>query len=282
VTQVGRKDPLAPRLFGFATLFRAHVGSKGVEPIDSDASVEADALAKAIADHVGVPFDSRLQAESLDDESPDDGEEWGVSVPFGRCGVHGRPHEHIRIYGAEQAWCDRLAEDGTQTTVSVEEGEDVTFLPGHVQRIRARPREKGRVLVAFQTEDRTPLAGHAGAWLGDEAESVPDNPSQRVLLTHRAFNKLAASDPSQIQQQVTAFMQKMHDQLVEDESIEAEHAAAKAAGSYLAGADDALFERQRDLINPTVLAQIAAMDTGRFRFPGMFGAVAPLFYLVSN
>ncbi|MBT4612863.1 MAG: hypothetical protein HOM68_08155 [Gemmatimonadetes bacterium] len=281
MTQAGQKDPLVPRLFGFATLFRAQVGPTGIQPVDSDAAVEADALARAIADHVGVSFDASVQAESVGAEPLEGGLEWGVSVPFGRCGVHGRPHEHVRIYGADQAWCDRIAADGSQTTVSVEEGEDLTFLPGHVQRIRALPREKGRVLVAFQTEDRTPLAGHAVAWMGDEAESVPDDPAQRVLLTHRAFNKLAASEPAQIQQQVTAFMRQMSD-LVQNESIEAEHRTAKAAGSYQAGADDALFERQRCLVNSSVLAQIAARDAARFRYPGMFGAVAPMYDLVAD
>ena len=52
---------------------------------------------------------------------------------------------------------------------------------------------------------------------------------------------------------------------------------AEAAGSYAAGPDPVLFDRQDELVTPSLLDAIAGAQEGRFRFPGMFGAVAPLF-----
>ena len=41
-----------------------------------------------------------------------------------------------------------------------------------------------------------------------------------------------------------------------------------------------LFERQRALLDAAALERIKAQDEAVFRFPGMFGAVAPLFNLI--
>ena len=40
------------------------------------------------------------------------------------------------------------------------------------------------------------------------------------------------------------------------------------------------FDRQRALLDSTALERIKARDKAVFRFPGMFGAVAPLFNLI--
>ena len=154
----------------------------------------------------------------------------------------------------------------------------MTFRPGSVQRLRARPVAGGRVLVAFQTEDRTPLLGHAAAWAG--AESVPDDAEGRVLLTHRAFGELEQSGEAQIRERLTAFMAQMGQRLAGDARVREAHEQAEKAGSYAAGGADELFRRQQALVSPQILTRIAAGEDGRFRFPGMFGAVAPLFDLV--
>ncbi len=269
----GPTDPLTPRLFGFATLFRARISASGIEPVVSAASVEARALARAIAGHVGLEWPSPLGYEPA-------GDEWGVSVPFGRCGLNDRPHEHIRLYGAKEAWCDRLSVDGSYTSVPIEEGQDVTFVPGDLQRLRTRSLPGGRVLVAFQTEDRTPLAGNAGAWMGDTDRAVSDDPAERVYQTHQAFDALQGAGSQAIASQISNFLQQMSDRLARDPSVAQEHANAASSGSYEAGSSDTLFDRQKALVTSEVLDGISTMKPERFRFPGMFGAVAPLFDLL--
>ncbi|MBT6146082.1 MAG: hypothetical protein HOH74_11665, partial [Gemmatimonadetes bacterium] len=219
--QVPVQEPLAPRLFGYATLFRAHQDATGVSPIHAEAPEEALALAGALARHLGleIPFSEKgAEVSATLSESG----EWGVSVPFGRCGIDGRPEEHVRIFGASEAWCDRLGMDGSASSVQVEEGQTLTFLPGSVQRLRARPRNGGRVLVAFQTEDRTPLLGHAAAWAG-EGVAVPEEAGERVLLTHRAFDELAQAGGAAIRERLGAFMTAMENRLSDDAQVAEAH-----------------------------------------------------------
>ena len=165
-------NPLRPRLFGYATLFRARLESDRFEPVAVEAEDEARGLAHGLAEYVGLTADTP-PASAIDPQ------EWGVSVPFGRCGLDDRPHEHVRVLGTDEAWCDRLDLDGAITTTPISEGECATFRPGFVQRIRARPKQGRRVLVAFQTEDHTPLSGHAAAWAAPGAE-VPDEAGERA------------------------------------------------------------------------------------------------------
>jgi len=267
-------NPLRPRLFGYATLFRARLESDRFEPVAVEAEDEARGLAHGLAEYVGLTADTP-PASAIDPQ------EWGVSVPFGRCGLDDRPHEHVRVLGTDEAWCDRLDLDGAITTTPISEGECVTFRPGFVQRIRARPKQGRRVLVAFQTEDQTPLSGHAAAWAAPGAE-VPDEAGERVRQTHSAFDDVVAAGQEQIRVQVAQFMEAMQRRLDQTEGLAGLQQEARRAGSYDAGPDDDLFDAQRDLVTLGVLAGIGTMRQGRFRFPGMFGAVAPLFDLVAN
>ena len=88
---------LRTRLFGYAVLFRAREVAGGFEPVDVTAADEAKALARELELHVGEP---------VGPNGP--GGEMGISVPFGRCGIDGRPLEHVRVLHAEQAWVDTL------------------------------------------------------------------------------------------------------------------------------------------------------------------------------
>ena len=56
--------------------------------------------------------------------------------------------------------------------------------------------------------------------------------------------------------------------------------AARDSGSYAAGSSADLFEAARAMLTPEVLERIRTADPAVFRFPGMFGAVAPLFPLL--
>ena len=139
---------LRTRLFGYAVLFRAREVLDGAfEPVSVTAADEAQALARELELHVGQSTGTE-EAEIS---------EIGISCPFGRCGIDGRPLEHVRILHAEQAWVDTLTPDGLQTR-AVAEGETILVEPGAFVRFRGRPRPGGRVLVAFQTEDRSPLS----------------------------------------------------------------------------------------------------------------------------
>ena len=52
---------------------------------------------------------------------------------------------------------------------------------------------------------------------------------------------------------------------------------ARREGSYAVAEEQALFDRQRTLLDEAVLDRIRNQDEAVFRFPGMFGGVAPLF-----
>ena len=56
--------------------------------------------------------------------------------------------------------------------------------------------------------------------------------------------------------------------------------SARTVGSYAAPDEALFFDRQRVLLSETTTARVARADDEVFRFPGMFGAVAPLFNLI--
>ena len=120
-------------------------------------------------------------------EGATDGD-WVYSLPFGRCGVQGRPREHIVAHFCAEAYLDVLSMDGVETQ-PLAAGEIADIEPGTVVRFRARPLEHCCVFVAFQTEDRTPLLGHAAPFTLDG--EVPDDWRERLgesatlLLTRR-------------------------------------------------------------------------------------------------
>ena len=72
----------------------------------------------------------------------------------------------------------------------------------------------------------------------------------------------------------------MAEGLADNPAIAAIQADARAAGSYEVVEERGLFERQRALLDAAALERIKAQDEAVFRFPGMFGAVAPLFNLI--
>ena len=77
---------LRTRLFGYAVLFRAREVPGGFEPVDVTAADEAKALARELELHVGGPVGPNGHRGEV-----------GISVPFGRCGIDGRPLEHVRV-----------------------------------------------------------------------------------------------------------------------------------------------------------------------------------------
>ena len=73
----------------------------------------------------------------------------------------------------------------------------------------------------------------------------------------------------------------MAEKLAGDPEIAAAQEQARREGSYAVAEEQALFERQRVLLDEAVLDRIREQDEAVFRFPGMFGGVAPLFNLVN-
>ena len=56
--------------------------------------------------------------------------------------------------------------------------------------------------------------------------------------------------------------------------------SARSAGSYDVKDQDVCFVRQKNFLTDEVINRISRGDENLFRFPGMFGAVAPLFSLL--
>ena len=79
--------------------------------------------------------------------------------------------------------------DGVKTQ-PLAAGEIADIEPGTIVRFRARALEDCCVLVAFQTEDRTPLLGHAAPFTLDG--EVPDDWRERLVKCHAAFDAAAA------------------------------------------------------------------------------------------
>ncbi|MFH1567909.1 MAG: hypothetical protein ABIL09_07895 [Gemmatimonadota bacterium] len=267
----GAADPLAPRLFGYGLLYRVALRGDALVPAPAAAASEATALAAALS----ALASGGLAAADASGSGPGS---WCASVPFGRCGIDGRPREHVRLWGASEAYHEILGPAGYESR-PVEPGQTVTFLPGLLHRLRARGIGDGRVLVAFQTEDRTPLSGHAAPVnRGDQA--APTTHPERLLGAWAAFEALralAGPDPGAYQRELARFFGRMANALSANPEMARIQAAAAAAGAYDAPDQDLLFRRQSALLIPEVLERVAAADPELFRFPGMFGAVAPLF-----
>ena len=77
-----------------------------------------------------------------------------------------------------------------------------------------------------------------------------------------------------------SFFDAMTARMVDVAEIAPLRESARTVGSYSASDESLFFERQRALLSETTVARIARGDEGVFRFPGMFGGVAPLFSLV--
>ncbi|MXY81242.1 MAG: hypothetical protein F4Y91_04030 [Gemmatimonadetes bacterium] len=259
-------DPLRARLFGYGVPYRVAVDEAGaVAPRTTDAAGEAERLWHALRQLSGY----------YEDETDGD---WVYSLPFGRCGIQGRPREYIAAHFFDEAYLDVLSMDGAKTQPLVI-GEIVSIEPGSVVRFRARPMQDIRVLVTFQTEDRTPLLGHAAPFTLDG--EVPDDWRERLVKCHAAFDTAAAqaSDGGH-RPLLERFLGTMAEKLAGDPEIAAAQEQARREGSYVSTNHHALFGHQRTLLNEAVLDRIRDQDEAVFRFPGMFGAVAPLFSLI--
>ena len=170
-------DPLRARLFGYGVPYRVELDAAGaVAPRTTDAAGEAERLCRALR---------QLRGEG---EGATEGD-WVYSLPFGRCGIQGRPREHLIAHFCVEAYIDVLSMDGVKTQ-PLAAGEIADIEPGSVVRFRARPLENYCVLVAFQTEDRTPLLGHAAPFTLDG--EVPDDWRERLVKCHAAFDAAAA------------------------------------------------------------------------------------------
>ena len=259
-------DPLRARLFGYGVPYRVEVGETGaVAPRPTDAAGEAERLCRALR---------QLRGEGHDVTDGD----WVYSLPFGRCGIQGRPREHIVAHFCAEAHIDVLSMDGVKTQ-PLAAGEIADIEPGGVVRFRARPLGNHCVLVAFQTEDRTPLLGHAAPFTLDG--EVPDDWRERLVKCHAAFDAAAArASDGEHRPLLERFLGTMAEKLAGDPEIAAAQEQARREGSYAVTDEQALFDRQRALLDEAVLDRIRDQDEAVFRFPGMFGGVAPLFNLV--
>lgn len=264
-------DPLEVRLFGYGTPYRVGLDEGGtIEPKDTDADLEAESLYRSIRLLKG------LVGSANSDEAAG---EWAYSMPFGRCGVEGLPREHLVVHFCAEAHLDVLSEEGF-TTLKLDEGEIAHIEPRTVVRLRALPRQYHRVLVAFQTEDRTPLRGNAAPFTLDGV--VPDDWHERLITCHAAFDE-AADQAKQGWHRpwLERFFGEMAEQLAGDPEIAAIQQEAREQGSYDVVEEQVFFLRQRELVDDAALDRIKARDEAVFRFPGMFGGVAPLFNLIN-
>ena len=165
-------------------------------------------------------------------------------MPFGRCGLNGLPREHIQVFAAREAWLDLLTREGPQV-VAVKPGQPVAIEPQSVVRLRARPQPGGRVLVAFQTQDRTPLMGNAAPFTLDG--EIPERWDERLRKGHDAFTEVAglwAGDRPAYEAALERFFGSMAEKLEGDAAVAAVCEVARGAGSYDAADEGAFFDCQ--------------------------------------
>jgi hypothetical protein len=254
-------DPLRARLFGYGVPYRVRFTQSGeVVPLETGPAQEAAALADELEALQGFPHRSARQNEEG---------EWVISMPFGRCGVNGLPREYLTVYHLREGFLDVLDAEG-YTERAIVEGETLTIVPGMVIRVRARPRAGHRVLVGFQTEDRTPLLGNAAPF---------------TLKAHAAFVKmkqLASDDSTRYQTLLQGFFATMAEALAGNEEIPRIQQAARREGAYDVDDERDLSIRQQALLSPEVVERIRHQDEELFRFPGMFGGITTLFRIIAQ
>lgn len=265
-------DPLKARLFGYGVPYRARLAGEGLLlPLETSPEREAADLAGELAALAGQP--GPVQAEPG---------AWATCVPFGRCGVEDLPLEHLKVFNAEEVWLEVLAVEGT-CEQAVREGELLRISPRSVVRLRARPRPSRRVLVAFQTQDRTPLLGNAAPFTLDG--QVPDEYAARLQKAQGAFvfaRRLAGTDPEAYRQLLDAFFARMAQKVEADPQVRQTQAQARQEGAYATDGEEALFARQQALLTPEVIDRIRSQDPDLFRFPGMFGGITTLFRIYKS
>ncbi len=259
---------LKTRLFGYGTPYRVQIGADGgLVPVDTTPEEEAEALATLLS----------ALGHDLPEVPVVDTDPWAYSMPFGRCGIEGLPREHIQVHFSREAYLDVLDEEGV-TTHALSNGQIAAIEPGSIVRLRARALCAGRVLVAFQTQDHTPLHGNAGPFIYDVA--VPEDWQERLVACHAAFERAAAMEAAGRREVLSSFFAAMASGLVGGAEIGSLRSAAESAGSYAAPDEAPFFARQQTLLDEHTVGRIRQADAGVFRFPGMFGGVAPLFSLI--
>jgi hypothetical protein len=265
-------DPLKARLFGYGVPYRASLGPDGrLLPLETSPEQEAVDLAGELAALIGQPAGAPV--------SPG---EWATGVPFGRCGVEGLPLEHLKVFNAMEGWLEVLALDGVRE-IPVQEGALLRVEPRTVVRLRTRPRPGRRVLVAFQTQDRTPLLGNAAPFTLDG--QIPDEYAARVGAAQAAFvhaRGLARVDPGAYRALLEGFFSRMAQKVEADPSVRQTQAQARQEGAYETAGEEELFARQQGLLSPEVIARIRRQDPELFRFPGMFGGITTLFRIYKS
>lgn len=269
--EMSDRDPLRVRLFGYGAPYRTRCGTDGaVQPLETGPEREAEDLARELAALAGLEETPGIVEEDA----------WALSMPFGRCGVDGLPCEYLMVHHLEEGYLDVLRKDGYEA-LSLKEGEMVTIVPGMVIRVRARPRPGRRVVVAFQTEDRTPLLGNAAPFTLDGM--VPDGYGERLRKCHAAFDRvkaLAEGNIGEYRKALDLFFSGMAARIRRNEEIRAIQGEARAQGTYDADDQGIFFTRQRKLLSEEVMGRIRARDEALFRFPGMFGGITTLFKLI--
>ncbi len=266
-------DPLRARLFGYGVPYRARLTEEGLLlPLETSPEREAADLAGELAALAGQPV-APVQGEPGD---------WATCVPFGRCGVENVPLEHLKVFNMEEGWLEVLTEDGVRD-LPVREGELLRIDPRSVVRLRARPRPGRRVLVAFQTQDRTPLLGNAAPFTLDG--QAPDEYAARLTKAQEAFvhaRCLASEDQAAYKALLAAFFTRMALKVESDPQVRQTQAQARQEGAYAIDGEEALFARQQGLLSPEVIARIGSQDPELFRFPGMFGGITTLFKIYNS
>ena len=260
-------DILGVRLFGYGVPYRVRVRDGVVEPFETGPETEAADLAQALARLGGSPGTGEID------------DAWAVSMPFGRCGLNGLPREHLLVFGAREAWLEKLTWEGPRV-IPVIPAQPVAIEPQTVVRLRALPQPGGRVLVAFQTQDRTPLMGNAAPFTLDG--EVPDRWEERLRKGHSDYANTSLTwswDKEGYEAALDRFFGSMAEKLEGDAAVAAVCEEARGAGSYDAAdeGEGVFFDYQEGMIDEPLLARIRAQDPGLFRFPGMFGGVATLF-----
>jgi hypothetical protein len=267
-------DPLAARLFGYGVPYQVHIDAEGVvQPLPTEPAREAEDLAGELAQLAG------LQGPTASPTPPAE-QIWAVSVPFGRCGVEGLPREHLAIYNVAEGYLDTLTAEG-YTEQPIDEGQILTVVPGMVIRLRARPRDGHRVLVRFQTEDRTPLLGNASPFVHDNV--VPEAFDLRLKKTHTAFAEMVElhqEDSALYQARLARFFTTMAERIAGNNEIEETQIKARQQGAYDVADEEVSGLRQQALLNAEVIARIRHQDEKLFRFPGMFGGITTLFNIL--
>ncbi|MEE3232670.1 MAG: hypothetical protein VX294_00760 [Candidatus Latescibacterota bacterium] len=261
---------LSQRLFGYGIPYEVEIDSSGkFSPVKGKANVQALELSKTLESwsREGKNY-SVSEAESS----------WAYSMPFGRCGLAGLPLEHLQVSDAEEIHIDVLSEAGLERKL-ISENDIILIKPLTVIRLRLRSKPGRRAIVAFQTEDQTPLAGNAGPY-SLQGVTLPTEPLDRFVASQEAFEQTSSMGSKDRNQELAVFFSEMALNLKDISELELLQDSARSAGSYDVGDQNTFFMRQKVLLTEGVLDRISKGDPEMFRYPGMFGAVAPLFSLL--